>query len=153
MSDMYFAPVPGSESRPVRFEVRWDGIPMAFWTDAGVFSRGEIDRGSEILLKALPGDMKGPAVSSAAGHERHAGEIRDFDIGAARGITVFDGHFKGRCEKLVPLGGAYFPQVIDAVADPVKDGFSVRAGDGGHRRSAVHDCLAAAFVPAARCIS
>ena len=67
MSDMYFAPVPGSESRPVRFEVRWDGIPMAFWTDAGVFSRGEIDRGSEILLKALPGDMKGRVLDLGCG--------------------------------------------------------------------------------------
>ncbi len=40
---------------------------MAFWTDAGVFSRGEIDRGSETLLKALPGELKGRVLDLGCG--------------------------------------------------------------------------------------
>ncbi len=67
MSEMYFAPSPGSASRPEQFTLRWDGIPLTFWTDAGVFSRGEIDRGSEILLRALPGELSGRVLDLGCG--------------------------------------------------------------------------------------
>ena len=43
MSEQYFAKKPGCESRPVAFE-----------TDAGVFSKGELDEGTRVLLEALP---------------------------------------------------------------------------------------------------
>ena len=54
MSDMYFTRVPGSASRPEECNVEWRGERLRFVTDAGVFSRGEADRGSIILLDALP---------------------------------------------------------------------------------------------------
>ena len=67
MSEMYFAPLPGSASRPERFETVFEGVPLAFWTDAGVFSKGEIDRGSETLLKALPKDLHGRILDLGCG--------------------------------------------------------------------------------------
>lgn len=67
MSDMYFAPFPASVSRPERFETVFEGVSLAFWTDAGVFSRGEIDRGSETLLKALPKDLSGRILDLGCG--------------------------------------------------------------------------------------
>ncbi len=67
MGEMYFAASPQSESRPERFSARWEGVPFSFWTDAGVFSRGEIDRGSEVLLAALPKDMKGRVLDLGCG--------------------------------------------------------------------------------------
>ena len=53
MGEHYFAPRPKAMRRPeqIRFEVR--GHAFTFRTDAGVFSRGEIDRGTELLLAAL----------------------------------------------------------------------------------------------------
>ncbi len=54
MTEMYFSTDPQSESRPVRMELAFRGREYRFWTDHGVFSRGELDRGTELLLKALP---------------------------------------------------------------------------------------------------
>ena len=54
MGEHYFAPrPPKARRRPeqIRFEVR--GHAFTFRTDTGVFSRGEIDRGTELLLAAL----------------------------------------------------------------------------------------------------
>src|SRR5881296_4157255 len=53
MGEHYFAPRPKARRRPeqIRFAVR--GHAFTFRTDAGVFSRGEIDRGTELLLAAL----------------------------------------------------------------------------------------------------
>src|SRR5213594_1806326 len=53
MGEHYFAQRPKAMRRPeqIRFEVR--GHAFTFRTDAGVFSRGEIDRGTELLLAAL----------------------------------------------------------------------------------------------------
>ncbi|MDD3242422.1 MAG: methyltransferase [Eubacteriales bacterium] len=54
MSEHYFTADPTSESRPADAQWVYGDLHMTFLTDAGVFSRGEIDRGSEVLLKALP---------------------------------------------------------------------------------------------------
>src|SRR5947199_6466409 len=53
MGEHYFAQRPKAMRRPeqIRFEVR--GHAFTFRTDAGVFSRGELDRGTELLLAAL----------------------------------------------------------------------------------------------------
>ena len=67
MNDMYFAQTPGSASRPERFETVVEGVSMAFWTDAGVFSKGEIDKGSRTLLKALPKDLRGRVLDLGCG--------------------------------------------------------------------------------------
>ncbi len=67
MNDMYFARTPESISRPERFTASWQGTDFTFWTDAGVFSRGEIDRGSEILLRAVPEDLAGRVLDLGCG--------------------------------------------------------------------------------------
>lgn len=54
MSEQYFAKKPGCESRPVTFEAECLGTRASFETDAGVFSKGELDEGTRILLEALP---------------------------------------------------------------------------------------------------
>src|SRR5216117_3353468 len=53
MGEHYFAQRPKAMRRPeqIRFAVR--GHSFTFRTDAGVFSRKEIDRGTELLLAAL----------------------------------------------------------------------------------------------------
>lgn len=54
MNDHYYTSEPASKSdiRPVDIDRR--GISLRFFTDSGVFSKGELDRGTEILLDCLP---------------------------------------------------------------------------------------------------
>ena len=53
MSEQYFAGHPKSRRRPAEIHVAVRGHSFTFRTDAGVFSREEIDRGTELLLAAL----------------------------------------------------------------------------------------------------
>jgi len=53
MGEQYFARRPASRHRPVEFHVSVQGHAFRFRTDAGVFSRGDLDRGTELLLAAL----------------------------------------------------------------------------------------------------
>lgn len=67
MSEQYFTGKPTSESRPVDCEFEYRGHAMRFTTDAGVFSKGELDNGTRILLKALPDDLKGRVLDLGCG--------------------------------------------------------------------------------------
>jgi 16S rRNA (guanine1207-N2)-methyltransferase len=53
VGEQYFARRPKSRRRPEEIRLAVLGHPFTFQTDAGVFSRGEIDRGTELLLAAL----------------------------------------------------------------------------------------------------
>ncbi len=53
MSEQYFAGHPKSKRRPAEIQAAVRGQSFTFRTDAGVFSRKEIDRGTELLLAAL----------------------------------------------------------------------------------------------------
>ena len=59
MNDHYYPREPRSESRPVECELTYRGSALSFWTDAGVFSKGEVDAGTRLLLEALPEEMQG----------------------------------------------------------------------------------------------
>ncbi len=54
MNDQYYTADPSSESRPVPCAFPYRGHGLNFMTDAGVFSKGELDAGSRLLLDALP---------------------------------------------------------------------------------------------------
>lgn len=53
MEDHYYSSRPTSQRRPAEFAAVLGGRRMMLRTDAGVFSRGGIDRGTELLLEAL----------------------------------------------------------------------------------------------------
>ena len=67
MNDHYYTRVPQSESRPVDCEYSYRGISLSFRTDAGVFSKGEVDTGTTLLLEALPEDMSGEILDLGCG--------------------------------------------------------------------------------------
>ena len=67
MNDHYYTRNPSSESRPVECEYTYRGIPMVFRTDAGVFSRGEVDAGTDLLLKSLPEEISGDILDLGCG--------------------------------------------------------------------------------------
>ena len=54
MNDQYYTAEPSSASRPVETNFAFRGRELRFTTDAGVFSKGELDQGTRILLDALP---------------------------------------------------------------------------------------------------
>ena len=54
MNDQYYTADPQSESKPVPCAFPYRGYGLNFMTDAGVFSKGELDVGSRLLLDALP---------------------------------------------------------------------------------------------------
>ena len=53
MGEQYFEARPTSSRRPAQIQVRVRDHPFVFRTDAGVFSRSELDRGTELLLEAV----------------------------------------------------------------------------------------------------
>ena len=67
MNDHYYTRNPASESRPVDCEYVYRGIPLTFRTDAGVFSKGEVDDGTDLLLKSLPEEMTGDILDLGCG--------------------------------------------------------------------------------------
>ena len=67
MHDHYYTPVPQSGHRYAETAYEYRGARLAFLTDAGVFSRGEVDRGTDVLLKALPEDMAGRVLDLGCG--------------------------------------------------------------------------------------
>ncbi len=67
MNDHYFTAAPGSEHRFAEAEYVYRGEKLRFLTDAGVFSRGEVDFGTDTLLRALPQDMAGRVLDLGCG--------------------------------------------------------------------------------------
>ena len=67
MNDHYYTRVPQSESKPVSCEYSYRGVEMTFRTDAGVFSKGEVDTGTRLLLEALPEKMSGDSLDLGCG--------------------------------------------------------------------------------------
>ncbi len=67
MNDHYYTREPQSESRPVNCTFEYRGISLRFETDAGVFSRGEVDKGTRLLLEALPEKLDGDVLDLGCG--------------------------------------------------------------------------------------
>lgn len=67
MNDQYYTREPGSESRPVACEFDYRGKHLRFMTDAGVFSKGELDQGTRLLLDTLPDTMEGDILDLGCG--------------------------------------------------------------------------------------
>lgn len=67
MNDHYYTRNPSSESRPAECVYEYRGVRLTFQTDAGVFSRGEVDAGTDLLLKALPEEMDGDILDLGCG--------------------------------------------------------------------------------------
>lgn len=63
----YFTPSPQSASHPHDFTVDFDGLRLNFTSDDGVFSKGELDKGTALLLRSLPPDAQGTLLDLGCG--------------------------------------------------------------------------------------
>ena len=66
-TQQYFAHDPESLSREKAFRIDWKGRSFAFITDNGVFSKGELDTGTAVLLNALPESFSGRLLDLGCG--------------------------------------------------------------------------------------
>ena len=67
-NDHYYTAEPASAHRPGEVRFRYGGRELVFATDSGVFSRRELDRGTEVLLGALPDVLTGPVLDMGCGY-------------------------------------------------------------------------------------
>ena len=67
MNDHYYSADPNSEHKYQTAEWTYRGHALRFTTDAGVFSKGEVDYGTQVLLKALPEEMNGRVLDLGCG--------------------------------------------------------------------------------------
>lgn len=68
MPDHYYTQTPASAHKPGQVDFLWRGEKLVFETDSGVFSRTEIDKGTEILLNALPEELSGSLLDLGCGY-------------------------------------------------------------------------------------
>lgn len=67
MNDHYYTQDPQSEHRYAPCDYTYRGCELHFTTDAGVFSRGEVDFGTDVLLNALPEKLAGRVLDLGCG--------------------------------------------------------------------------------------
>ena len=66
-NDHYYTSAPTSAHKTAFVEVAYRGHSLHFETDRGVFSRTELDRGTEVLLDALPETVSGRVLDMGCG--------------------------------------------------------------------------------------
>lgn len=59
MTDHYFSATPGSASDPTSFRLDLGDVAFELVTDAGVFARGRLDKGTRVLLAHAPDPHRG----------------------------------------------------------------------------------------------
>lgn len=64
----YYTAAPQSAHKPGEVRFAYRGYDFVFETDSGVFSRTELDRGTEVLLSALPEAVLGPVLDMGCGY-------------------------------------------------------------------------------------
>ena len=67
MNDHYYTSSPESAHRYAPCKYTYRGHELHFTTDAGVFSRGEVDFGTDVLLRALPENLAGRVLDLGCG--------------------------------------------------------------------------------------
>ncbi len=67
-SEHYYTAEPQSAHKPAEVRFSYRGNDLVFATDSGVFSRTELDRGTEVLLSALPEKISGPVLDMGCGY-------------------------------------------------------------------------------------
>lgn len=68
MADHYYTAQPESKHKPGQVTYTYRGESLRFETDSGVFSRTEIDKGTDVLLNALPENLSGAVLDMGCGY-------------------------------------------------------------------------------------
>jgi 16S rRNA (guanine1207-N2)-methyltransferase len=68
VADQYFSEQPGSASDPVSYRLEIGGVALELTTDAGVFARGRLDKGTRVLLEHAPDPAEGDLLDLGCGY-------------------------------------------------------------------------------------
>lgn len=68
MTEHYFSNQPSAKHKPLTFQATLRNKEYLFETDAGVFSRTEIDLGSQILIESLPAQLGNTVLDLGCGY-------------------------------------------------------------------------------------
>ena len=68
MSEQYFTERPGSASDPVSYRLEIGDVALDLTTDAGVFARGRLDKGTRVLLENAPEPGEGELLDLGCGY-------------------------------------------------------------------------------------
>ena len=66
-NDNYYTSAPTSAHKTAYVDTEYRGHALRFETDSGVFSRTELDRGTEVLLDSLPESVNGRVLDMGCG--------------------------------------------------------------------------------------
>ena len=66
-NDHYYTSAPTSAHKTAYVDMEYRGHALRFETDSGVFSRTELDRGTEVLLDSLPETLSGSVLDMGCG--------------------------------------------------------------------------------------
>ena len=67
-NDHYYTSAPTSAHKPGEVSFDYRGHHLVFATDSSVFSRMELDRGTEVLIDTLPEEMSGSVLDMGCGY-------------------------------------------------------------------------------------
>ena len=67
-SQQYFTPQPTADSKPEQVRWRLPDMVVTLWTDRGVFSKGKVDRGTDLLARAMELPATGAILDLGAGY-------------------------------------------------------------------------------------
>ena len=67
-NDHYYTSAPTSAHKPGEVSFDYRGHHLVFATDSGVFSRTELDRGTEVLINTLPETVQGAVLDMGCGY-------------------------------------------------------------------------------------
>ena len=135
-NDHYYTSAPTSAHKPG--EVRWNyrGHDLVFATDSGVFSRTELDRGTEVLLETLPETVSGSVldmgcgwgvIGIAVGKHWPAAQITMADINQrACGLSRDNAKANGVAAEVMESDG--YEKVLDRRFDLILKNPPIRAG-------------------------
>jgi len=136
MADHYYTQAPQSEHKPLSFQAQYRGQSLTFLTDSGVFSRTEIDKGSEALLAALPETVVGDVLDMGCGYgaigvslkkKYPAARLTMTDINA-RAAALAEQNAKQNAVDAVVLQGDGFAAVAGKTFDLIVTNPPIRAG-------------------------
>lgn len=67
-SEQYFTAQPSAASAPGQVRWRLPDLEVSFWTDRGVFSKGKVDRGTDLLARVMQLPERGDILDLGAGY-------------------------------------------------------------------------------------
>ncbi|MBE5815094.1 MAG: methyltransferase domain-containing protein [Clostridiales bacterium] len=152
MADHYYTAQPESKHKPALVTYRYRGEELRFETDSGVFSRTEIDKGTDVLLCALPQELSGAVLDMGCGYGvigvtvgRHwkGTRITMADVNErACGLSMTNAQKNGVAAAVIPSDG--YEKVLGNTYDLILQNPPIRAG-----KAVIYKM----FADAARCLA